>query len=188
METSSKGKRLLTGEETVPTCHTSHTSPAFPARGFQAGCDGGPAIPLHRPKLCPRAGPRVECAGAVLTSNRELGSPPSWASPFPSPCKAQLQDSWLTVGIAGTKEHSGTCQASKGLLQPAQLNAPSLGAERVCLCQAHCWGFTATDPAHEPPLCSAGWVSGRPHLQMRKLRLREFWRLTEDNLARKRQS
>ena len=84
VETSSKGKRLLTGEETVLTCYTSHTSPAFPARGFQAVCDGGPAIALHRHWLCPRGGPRVEWAGVVLTSNRELGSPPSWAFPCPS--------------------------------------------------------------------------------------------------------
>lgn len=52
--------------------------------------------------------------GAWVAS--QLGFSPSFRapSPVPWPCKAQLRNSWLTVGIAGTEEHSANCQGSKG--------------------------------------------------------------------------
>lgn len=142
----------------------------------------GPAIMLHRPSCVPE-GLRVEQAGVVLTSNRWFSHPTgTWAPsqqgfypPLQSSfsirfaIEAQLQDSWLTMGIAGTKEHSGTCQGAKGSGMGLIAEAPPAGQPNTSSLPP-LWGACARPMLGlynhcfltEPPLCSAWWVSGPP--------------------------
>lgn len=53
--------------------------------------------------------------GTRVTSQLGFSLSRKASSPFPLLWKAQLQDSWLTMGIAATKEQSRSCQGSKAL-------------------------------------------------------------------------
>lgn len=192
MDTSSKGKRLLTKEGRRESASATLATPTqllslegvrpYLMEGLPSRCTD-PAVSLRGPEGGTGWGGFHTQQGTWVPSQQGF-YPPCRAS-FPSavPCRAQLQDSWLTMDIAGTKEHSGTCQGAKGSdcrgssSLFSQILPPSLGKP----VPGPCWGFTTSTRTLQLSsrtstlLCLVGIRTS--HLQARMLRLRELWRL-----------
>lgn len=173
MDTSSKGKRLLTREGRRESASATPATPTqlLSLEGVRPclmeglpSCCTDPTVSLRWPEGGTGWGGSHTQQGTCVPSQQGFYPPCRASSPSAVPCRAQLQDGWLTMGIAGTKEHSGTCQGAKGSDcwgSSSLVSSPSGG-----LFQAHAGASQPArelyNSAREPPLCSAWWVLGPP--------------------------
>lgn len=191
VDTSSKGKRLLTRKGRRESASATPATPTqlLSLEGVRPclmeglpSCCTDPAVSLWGPEGGTGWGGSHTQQGTWVPSQQGF-YPPCRAPPSAMPCRAQLHDSWLTMGIAGTKEHSGICQGAKGSdcwgssSLVSQILPPSLGRP----VPGPCWGFTTSTRTLQLSsrtstlLCLVGIRTS--HLQVRMLRLRELWRL-----------
>lgn len=122
---------------------------------------------------CPSKPPSIPFAG----SGQAVGQPGNYGNS----CYEGTE--WYTPRVQGLGHRF------LELPQPGQPNGQSLNAERGCLwARNHVWGCVYTDSAHEPPLLLCQMGVSTSHFQIRNRRLREFWQLFYNELARKHRS